>query len=481
MKKAMYLLIALMMLFLCTCSKDEGFLSDSSRQDDLLKKTQTKGAVFTVSPNGVNDTQTIIDAFDNAKAAGHGSVVQLAEGLFKISFIEIRDFYGYFKGAGKDKTKVMNLDVMPPTGDYFANNCAPFLVSFVGGDVNVSKMTFATTDGKIVPDDLFYGFLESLLNFADYTGQYVPPHRFVKGVVEDVDFIGGNFEGTNSLGTDHNVGMSVYIGSNIWTYGPDHPYGSIDVTIRNCVFDHVAIGPDCFLLGENSVIVMENIATKRVSYDLWVGGSHGCKVIIRGNQFYDSPQGTYFDDGDYGYFPSYIPLKKRSEFYISGNYFERESESTILSLFDNRRIQYPDEGSPQLFDIKGNTFITQEGGIAIYGFNNVDAKIWNNKFTGTGSFGVWIDGDATTGTWAENNSLIGNNFFDATYTDATVYLGPYSMKCKVVGVASDQVVDDGTNNSVIGTKAQKKGVQSGQYLQNNSRNAHEKLMRRGRL
>ncbi len=67
--------------------------------------------------------------------------------------------------------------------------------------------------------------------------------------------------------------------------------------------------------------------------------------------------------------------------------------------------------------------------------NNVDAKILNNKFTGSGSVGVWIDGDETTDTWAEKNSLIGNNYFGATYTDASVYLGPYSRKCKVVGVA----------------------------------------------
>ena len=478
----MYLLIAMMMLFLCTCSKDEGFLSDSSRQDDLLKKAKTKAAVFPVSPNGVDDTQAIIDAFDEAKAAGPGSVVQLAEGEFRIGFIEIRDFYGYFRGAGRDMTKVRNLDVMPTTGDYFANNNTfPVLLCFVGGDVHVSKMTFATTDGPVVPDDLYYGFLESFLNFADYTGQYTPPYRFIKGVVEEVDFIGGSFGGDNMIGTDHNIGMAVYVGSNVWVYGPnDPPYGSVDVTIKNCGFDHVGLGPDAFSLDERSTFVIENIISKNTIYDLFVGASHGCKVYIRNNQFFESPVGTVLDDADLGLFP-YIVLKKPTEYYVWGNYFERQSGSTILSLIDNRRATYPDEGSPQLFDIKGNTFITQEGGTAIYGLNNKDAKIWNNKFTGTGSIGVMIDGTEATDTWAENNNLIGNNFFDATYTDASVYLGPYSMNCKVVGVAKDLVVDEGVNNSVIGTKAQKKGVQASQNLQNNLRNVHKNLMRRGRF
>jgi hypothetical protein len=173
-------------------------------------------------------------------------------------------------------------------------------------------------------------------------------------------------------------------------------------------------------------------------------------------------------------------LKKPAEYYVWGNYFERQSGSTILSLIDTRRTIYPDEGSPQLFDVKGNTFITQEGGIAILSKNNVDAKIRNNEFTGTGSIGVMIDGDEATETWAENNNLIGNNFFGATYADASVYLGPYSMNCKVVGVAADKVVDDGTNNLVIGVKAKKKGIHASQYLQNNLRNVHENLMRRWR-
>lgn len=58
-------------------------------------------------------------------------------------------------------------------------------------------------------------------------------------------------------------------------------------------------------------------------------------------------------------------------------------------------------------------------------------------------------------TWAENNKVMGNNFSKATYTDAAVYLGPYSKNNKVVGVATDKVVDVGVNNTVIGVKAYK--------------------------
>jgi hypothetical protein len=63
-----------------------------------------------------------------------------------------------------------------------------------------------------------------------------------------------------------------------------------------------------------------------------------------------------------------------------------------------------------------------------------------------------------SGTFAEGAQLTGNNFTGATFADAIVYLGPVSRNNMVAGVSSDVVVDEGINNKIIGTKAQKQGV-----------------------
>jgi len=85
-----------------------------------------KDTVFKVYPNGIDDTEALMQAFNDAKAAGPGAVVQLSEGLFKIGFLdEIFDFNGYFLGAGKDKTIVSNL-LQPPFISSYNFLCGAF-------------------------------------------------------------------------------------------------------------------------------------------------------------------------------------------------------------------------------------------------------------------------------------------------------------------------------------------------------------------
>jgi hypothetical protein len=89
---------------------------------------------------------------------------------------------------------------------------------------------------------------------------------------------------------------------------------------------------------------------------------------------------------------------------------------------------------------------------AMQAFNLKDALIFNNRFSGSGKFGILVDGDEVTGIWAEGNKLIGNYFHHTDYSEGTVYLGPYSRNCKIIGVSKDAVVDDGTDNLIIGPK-----------------------------
>jgi hypothetical protein len=215
----------------------------------------------------------------------------------------------------------------------------------------------------------------------------------------------------------------------------------------------------------------------------------GSEIKIKNNQF---RKGSFndlcVDSWNWlGWIPDFT-LTKRAHFTITGNNFQSPQGVISLYMNDAFRPLFPDEGFPQLFDVMGNNFDTQDGGMAIQSLNNVDARILNNKFSGTGAVGVSIDGvdgnsttdPPTTTTYAENINLIGNNFFKATFTDASVYLGPYSRNCKVVGANVDNVVDNGVNNSIIGVRPHKGFEHSGQHHDYDFSSIHEKLMRIGK-
>ncbi len=82
------------------------FLSSFGAAAGAKPVVASSGNVFTVYPTGVDDTDNILQAFDQAKAAGPGSTVLLAPGNFKVRLMEIWDFDGYFKGSGEDATVI---------------------------------------------------------------------------------------------------------------------------------------------------------------------------------------------------------------------------------------------------------------------------------------------------------------------------------------------------------------------------------------
>ena len=73
------------------------------------------------------------DAFDDAKAAGAGSIVQLSAGEFFIDLIEVREFHGSLIGAGKGKTVISTVPDLN-VDDFLNQNLNTVLLGFVGGD-----------------------------------------------------------------------------------------------------------------------------------------------------------------------------------------------------------------------------------------------------------------------------------------------------------------------------------------------------------
>ena len=111
---------------------------------------------FVVTPCGADDTAALQQAFDDAVAAGPGSVVKLTAGTFYTNEILVDGFDGCFKGAGMHRTVVDTLRgldpalpgvevVMDPDDENVPLAGWSSLIAFVRSDVRVSDMSFDIT------------------------------------------------------------------------------------------------------------------------------------------------------------------------------------------------------------------------------------------------------------------------------------------------------------------------------------------------
>lgn len=478
MKKLTFYLFFLTFLAL-SCSKEGMFNNDQGIDQQFNNNfVFSSGSVIKVFPNGTDDTKAIMDAFDKAKAAGPGSVVQLAAGNFKIGFIEVWDFKGSFRGAGKGKTIITNVPDLPQ-GEVLSNFKYPALIKFVGGNLLMTNMTIHLKDGPVAsPDqDPLGGDLYCILFLTDRTFGHLSTTQFIKASVENVDFIAGYDGGTGYSpfgSTMFNVWSGIMVGTDnqVEGFGPKG-----DFSVTGCKFENEVFGN--WFWGSDKVTVAN------IEKNLFTGGSMqillasclGSEISVKNNQFQNGTiSDLYIDNWNWLYAPDQV-LTKRSHYTITGNNFHSPKGVISLYMNDARRPIFPNEGFPQRFDVMENNFNTQDGGMAIQSINNKDAKILNNIFSGNGTIDVSVDGDAATSTYAENINIIGNNFFKATFVDANVYLGPFSRNCKVVGADADKVVDKGVNNSIIGIKPHRGFEHSGQNHELDFSSIHEKLRR----
>jgi hypothetical protein len=485
--KTVYLAATMAVLSLFTaCTKDEFFPGnpeyDVSGENIALKNGYCDQVIF-VAPNGSDDTYNLSQAFEQAKNAGPGSTVQLLKGIYTIGILEIRDFKGNFKGAGQGKTIITNREGLPCEEEW-EKNLMPALLSFVGGNIVMSDMTIRLKDGDPCAfgpiNESTYGDLCCAVILADFTTEYIPAVRNIKSEVRNVDFIAGNDGGHGTFGTPGNVCMALYCGANIGFPGDINPLSTGVFTISNCYFEQNVAGPDLFGLDERSKVYIENNTMNNGLMQFYAAGLMGSDVIVRNNKFRNAlAADIWIDENDYEFYPNAYP-KRRSRYYFTGNEFQSPSGVTSIYMTDYKRTLDPDYKFAQQFNIKENVFRTEDGGIAIQSMNSKDAIILNNKFLGTGTLGVMIDGDATTGTYAENARLLNNNFKNSRYTEASVYLGTFSRNCIVTGVKTDRVVDEGVNNSIIGTKANKTGLHSRSYNNSFSKARAHALVKRAK-
>ena len=430
-----------------SCSKDETFLGEPGGMS--LKKS-TKSSVFIVEPSGVDDTPAIVQAFSDARDAGPGSVVQLVEGEYFIGFMEIRDFYGTLKGAGKGKTIITamnNLDVQA----LWNQNLPGDLVKFVGGDVHLSHFTIQTPPGKVAVTGTATGHIRSLVNFSATNAVYEAGNesRSINVVIDNVSFKGQFLEG----GPGYNHGYNCYFGVRTgydYVDGSDIPREKIDFKITNSEINTFVYGLVLEAMKNSKLIVGEKNQGNVFSNLDQAGGvweSRNMEILIEGNTF-NIPEFSWgLDLDDYPYYSNLRiePQTKATIFNIQNNVFNLVHSEYALFLRNVLYYIFPDEPAI-VYQVKNNQFNMTDGyEWSIISHYTRGMVIRNNKFSGHGDMAIVL------ANYSENGLILGNNFSTVELNTAAMYLTPSTSKWNIVGGnIKDRVIDLGIDNIITG-------------------------------
>ena len=456
---------------LLSCSRDDAF----EEKVDMSLKKGTTTAVFTVEPNGVDDTHNLNIAFADAINAGPGSVVQLVEGEYYIGFIEVREFEGIFKGAGKNKTIITSLtelDITPLVSQYLNT----YLLKFVGGDVYMSDMTIQTPEGILTTSGEWW--LEGLVSFSARNRVYVSDNDYITAAINNVDFIASQAPGLWK--TNCNSGLMAGFDSRFSKLPDGWPLSPTDITITNCMFDNFDIygviiayinGGEVIAGTNNNGNIFKNNSTNGYGYGSSLSFWHNVNMeasLVDNN--IDVPTGGFFgieiDSRPWLSWLQDVPQTKTSVFNIEKNKFNTKESVGAILVRDNRRFKYPDE-KPMLLQVKNNQFDLGDGSFTGMGFFNTSGiVIRNNKFTGNAQYGVRVFGQAPL--YNENGLLLGNNFSNASFSQTVLLLNKRTKNWTVVGGNLGELVwDFGENNIITGFNNNTSDVPLGQTIVDN--------------
>ncbi len=272
MKKITYFLLSAMLMMLFACTQEE--VQVGQPDDEQGKAGKNTGPVFKVYPTGVDDTNNLVQAFADAKAAGPGAVVMLAEGEFFFDNIEVTDFSGVFMGCGKNKTIVHSL----PGGNTVVGN--PMLFNFRGGDIMVSDISFdIIEDYPSYPFDTWtegeVAFLAAVIRISGSSIEnYTANSKF-----QNLSFK-GRYVGETEF-TPYNIDNCILIGGGGGTFEDEdliYPLGGQHI-IQNCEFNTAETAVNAIGLSHGNLTVggspnHANLITNTNVGILFMAGEH---------------------------------------------------------------------------------------------------------------------------------------------------------------------------------------------------------------
>ncbi len=476
MKKILLLFFAALCIIIASCSKDSGFGPGSDPTLAFSRGYPAHGPVinYKPAPDG-DDTDELLAVLTGAQP---GSVVKLNEGIFHVGYLEIFGFDGTILGSGKNKT------IICPSGLFdqniqIARNLMPGWWRIIGGNVVISDLTFKTGDGSLVmePDPWYNKTMTSLIIVNNYNQDYLADNPIpMNFLIKDVNFICGYLDPIDAyLGSDFNVLMPLWLGMDVWVPMSDIMLSKGKFEVINCYFEHGFEGPEIFSFGPEAVGKIEKCKIEKCGWGIYCTASYGSKIEILNNTVTNSTSyGIFLEDNDWGLMGNVIP-EKRCEYTVAGNYLSTLPETIGLIIKDNWGVIHPEIYKPILALIKNNQFNISDASTGINLLNNVGGQVRNNRFTGTGSSGVYVDGTMVSDPMgvevgigeAKNILILGNNFTALNASTADIILGDFSMNCTVVGNGKESVINNGTNNKIVGMKMKPGGGHVGPTIRDN--------------
>lgn len=453
MRKLHFILILLVATIL-SCSK-EGLNDDRSDNGQALKNTASKSPfVFEVYPGG-NDTQSLLDAFAAAKAAGKGSVVKLMPGQFEIGMIEVREFFGTLSGSGIAETVITNPASLIDDPVRLLNKI-PALFTFIGGDVTVMDLSVNLTRMEWLNHDRldFRMFL-----FSDYSADFEPALKHVRANVKRIALTG--LIRIDDI-KEGNLAQGISCEPDMLDTGTPIRRSNCDLSVNDSQFSTL------------SEALYINLC-KNGKFRLGVEG---------GNQFYYANRAFYFRE-NYGvdarienneiqgedwmdvgmeirtgrYFSVQQPVYESSsgglgKYLIRNNIFNLKQYETGLKLHDPWRYNHPENPSWADFMCDNNTFngLTSHTCVGEY-LGVKSASFMRNKINGTGYLDVqgmyWVSGgdpyyllSCTEGCKFTNNSFLQPGFH--------INLDANTQNNLLQGIPGDVIVnDEGVNNRIV--------------------------------
>jgi hypothetical protein len=457
----LFVLLALMLVVNSTAA--------AASPGELSKGT---GKVFTVYPSGADDTVNLQQAFNWAKAAGPGSTVQLAPGNFHIGFVEVRDFEGYFKGAGQNKTFI----------DTFQNqNCQmlidqnkwPALVYFMRGYPRISDLSFHITPSAPClpywgPDPNWRGTTVFPLVIASSPWTMddcatIQPAEKVSALVERVTIAGEDGIGnTDETFLKSNIYEGLFLGGmmslhNYWDnchYLTKYAQGQFQVV--QSTFRHAFIGLMATYLYNSPLLIggspKDGNTFDENVYAVGQNDSSGSNFKIAYNRMahiYGSA--VLLTQGRMSQMPF---IQSASNFAYLHNDITVQHNGTgfILHDYDNLPGEpYPSTGSRAQVVVQNNKVNVQTDsvwGIWMEGLDN--PLILNNKIEGSSDKAI------IAGSWGPTRSglIKGNNLNGFTPSGGDPYkilLDWGTQNYTVAGESGDSILDKGTNNWIVGS------------------------------
>ncbi|MGB5910794.1 MAG: right-handed parallel beta-helix repeat-containing protein, partial [Promethearchaeia archaeon] len=375
--------------------------------------------IFMVYPSDGDDTANIQAAFEDAKAAGPESTVQLAVGQFYTNAIFVEDFYGNFKGAGKDLTTIDVLKGKYPEEEGVVGPYGNHLFTFEGGDIYISDLGFEITPEK--PAEESYDGTYDLFTIL-ITGQ-------INSRIERVKFTGhegdqsGYPEGHSLEEKTYNVRLGVEYGGGL---NGRH-------TITKCEFESLWLGITAWRLLNCEV---------KISLNSIKGGAIGIINAVSDNSKFEISR----NDIETTYFGGIWVLQDLPDWESASQWLITHNTIKVLSD-DSDGIFLGDFSSFKSLEavVSHNKIILVDvnyGGIWTSFLQ--DTIICNNIIRGTGDYGIGC-------AYAYNNLLLGNNVQNVDASWAPVVL-IFATECVVVGGSTKTNVLNmfGTNNLIVG-------------------------------